>query len=778
MKKNIISIIIVLAAFFAKAQESVMIGEWRGHFPYNSMISVTSDEKEKIYAASKFSLFSYDNTTGLIDIMSKINYLSDIGISCIEYNKPNSTLVIAYSNSNVDLLSKGKIINMNDIYRSNIIGNKTINNIFTKDKLAYLSCGFGIVVIDLVKHEIAETYYIGENGKYVNVTDFTYMPDIKSFIASTDHGLYIAAEDSNLSNYNNWHKITNMPNATSNFCDIEYFNTKLFAAVKSEVFNYDTLLVFNGNEWSYFNNIESTDEIEDIYANEAIIVITNSYGINTYDKNFELINKYWQYSSGASLHSNAAIMVGDTCWIADNRNGLVKCIDPWKSQIIMPTGPEVSQAFTLKKQGDKVFATPGGFNVSWVPLYNSARYSYFCDNDWTTITSKDIPELGNLSDVTDIAVDPRNPNRLFIATYFYGLLEIVDGKLVNIYNGSNSPLKAPNGYTDEYVRCGGLAFDNNNNLWVSHSLGAGIANVLMANNEWGNGINGGLFTNNFNGKEVSTIVIDKHNQKWLKTREYASIYVVNDNNTPNDPSDDKGKCLTNSTGNGALNGQISAIAVDNDGEIWIGSDLGLKVIYYPNRIFEGGNFDAQEILIDYEGTVRPLLESESVTAIAVDFGNNKWIGTASSGVYYISADGSKQYEHFTKENSCLLSNDISAICIDEMGEVFISTSNGICSYKGESSEPQDTNEEIYAYPNPVRPDYTGQVAVTGLVDNSIVKIADFSGRIVFSQRSNGGMITWDGNLPNGKRASSGIYVVFATDSEGRERAVTKILFIE
>lgn len=779
MKKIAMIIIISTMATRLLSQESISVGEWRGHFPYNSLISVATDGKDKIYAASNFSLFSYNKSTGLIDIYSKINSLSDIGISCIRYSEQYSTLVVTYSNSNIDLIVNNKVINMNDIYRSNIIGNKSINSIYIKDRFAYLSCGFGIVVIDLVKHEVSDTYYIGDEGRYVNVTDIVYIPEEQSFMATSDEGLYIANEGSNLSNYTSWKKVEDMPNSSSYLSDIEYFNSSVYVGVKGEGYDDDTLLVYNKGKWGYLNDTANIGELQDIAVSDdkEELLIVNRYYFSTYNKDLGRTGQYWTYEGGIMPNPTAVIKEGDTCWVADNRGGLVKCSNQWNGVSIMPTGPEVSQAFTLRKEGDKLYALMGGHNISWVPLYKEAKYSYFTDNDWVTISNKDIEGLSDATDITDVAVDPRNPDRVFLASYFKGLIEIVNGEIVNIYNGFNSPLQAPTGYTEEYVRCGGITFDAKGNLWVTHSLGSGIANVLMADGTWANGTSGGLFST-VNNKEVSTIVIDQSNQKWIKTRDYANIYVLNDNNTPKDISDDKWKCLTNATGNGALAGQISSIAVDKDGEIWIGSDLGIKVIYYPERIFEGGNFDAQEILVEYDGTVRPLLENESITAIAVDYGNNKWIGTASSGLYYLSPDGSEEFHHFTKENSFLLSNEITAISIDKMGEVFISTSNGICSYKGESSEPQTTNEEIYAYPNPVRPEYTGPISVTGLIDNAIVKIADFSGRIVYSQKSNGGMITWDGNLPNGNRASTGVYVVFATDANGKERAVTKILFIE
>ena len=365
MKKILITLSILTVFFAATAQETVSIGNWRGHFPYNAMTSVASDYNGNIYAASKFSLFSYNKATGLIDIYSKINYLSDIGITCIRYSTKYNTLLIAYSNANLDLLVDGKIYNMNDIYRSNIVGNKTINKIFVKDRYAYLSCGFGIVVIDLLKREVADTYYIGSNGTYVNVLDFAYMDNIQSFIAATDNGLYIANANDNLSNFVNWHKIEDMPHATSAFNEVEYFHSNLITNVKSTTFNSDTLLIFNGSNWSYFSENLQFDAVNDISVSEDTLVITCLYDIKTYNSNLEYIENYWQYwDENGAPNPVETIKDGKSLWVADSRFGLVECTDPWKGFSIKPSGPEVSQAFNLIKEGKKMYAVPGGYNLS------------------------------------------------------------------------------------------------------------------------------------------------------------------------------------------------------------------------------------------------------------------------------------------------------------------------------------------------------------------------------------------------------------------------------
>ena len=222
-----------------------------------------------------------------------------------------------------------------------------------------------------------------------------------------------------------------------------------------------------------------------------------------------------------------------------------------------------------------------------------------------------------------------------------------------------------------------------------------------------------------------------------------------------------------------------SIAQDLDGELWLGSNEGIGVIYSPENVFEtGASYDAQRILVEVGGYTQYLLESESVTAIAVDGANRKWIGTERAGVFLLSPDGTEEILHFTSENSPLYSDFIIDIEINgETGEVFFGTQGGIISYKSTATNPNPTNTDVVAYPNPVREGYSGTIAIKGLVGNADVKITDISGTLIYSTRAEGGQAVWDGRNFDGRKAQTGVYLIFSGDDEGKENLVTKILFI-
>ena len=328
------------------------------------------------------------------------------------------------------------------------------------------------------------------------------------------------------------------------------------------------------------------------------------------------------------------------------------------------------------------------------------------------------------------------------------------------------------------ILASGLDFDSDGNLWVANSGSPSLLSVMEKDGTWKSfNLGGGL-----SGIDISKLMIDHQNQKWILKRKEGFLIVFNDNNTLDNTSDDKAKILSGSTGNGAIPGTgVFAMATDQDGEVWIGSDEGISVFSNPELIFTpGADFDAHQILVprnDGSGLADYLLVTEQVTAIAVDGANNKWIGTARAGLFELSPDGLQELHHFTAENSPLLSDNIVDITIDDNGEVFIGTVNGIISYKGEATPPKPTNETVYAYPNPVRENYEGPIAIKGLVNNADVKITDSYGNAVFSTRSEGGQAIWNGYTMDGRRAASGIYLVFVTNSDGTEKIVTKILVI-
>ena len=275
------------------------------------------------------------------------------------------------------------------------------------------------------------------------------------------------------------------------------------------------------------------------------------------------------------------------------------------------------------------------------------------------------------------------------------------------------------------------------------------------------------------------LLIDSWNQKWGLIGRGGGLFVYNNNNTIDDSSDDEYKILSTSIGNGNLPSQdVYSICMDKDDIIWIGTSKGIGVFYYPNSVFSSYNFDAQQILIQENDYGQYLLSQEKVTSINVDGANRKWVGTEKAGVFLLSEDGTEEIYHFTSENSPLYSNNIVDIAINnENGEVFIGTSKGLISYRSTATEGSKKARKTTVFPNPVRETYNGPIAIKGLTTNARIKITDVAGNLVYEDIALGGQAIWDGKNKFNERAATGVYLVFSVDESGKEKMVSKIMFI-
>jgi hypothetical protein len=383
-----------------------------------------------------------------------------------------------------------------------------------------------------------------------------------------------------------------------------------------------------------------------------------------------------------------------------------------------------------------------------------------------------------VTDIVTISIDPSDNKRIYAGSWGRGLIELYNGTLVAKYGESNSSLRHHTASDTSDIRVGGAAFDQHGNLWVVNSHNNSCLSMKSGNNWTGYNIS------KANESDLAQLMVDRYDQKWILMR-YSnlnpnSILVFTDNGTPDNPSDDQSKVLNSTVGNGNIAGNnVNAIAEDRNGQVWVGTEKGICVFYSPENIFvPGQNFDAQQILVQQGSYVQYLLENEMVTAIAVDGANRKWIGTDRGGVFLFSPDGTTQIYHFTIDDSPLFSNRITALAINPLtGEVYIATDKGLLSFKSTATEGGDTFSDVYAYPNPVKEGYTGYIAIKGLVQDAEVKITDISGRLIFSTKAAGGQAIWDGKNFSGKRAKTGVYLVMASNEDGSEKIVTKILII-
>jgi len=763
------------SVFIRLHAQQIAIGQWRDELPY-ALCNSVADADDRVYCSTPYAVLSVIKEDHSVTRITKITGLSDVGISCINYNKTNQTLVIAYTNANIDLIKNNVIINISDIKRKPILGNKTINSIYFIGTNAYLSCGFGIVVLDLEKEEIKDTYYIGRSGAQVNVLGLTKDHN-DSLFAITEKGIYKAYfKDPNLANFNNWSKDIRI-DTSATYNTITYFGETVIVN-KRKNSSSDTLYTYNDGIWKKWDQ-EKYNPVMKLESNSSYLVISYQNYIRIYDSAFLFLYQISNYFPGGPVPLDAVPDDNNFFWIGDTYAGMVAFdIKQNTFNHYNLSGPLTVNAFFLTIKDNDLYIAPGGLNSSYVWLFTRAQIYHFDNTNWNNIYGANNPQLYNYHDIVTIAVDPFDSKRLYAGTWGNGLLEFYNNQLVNRYTEKNSTLHH-HAYDPDTadIRVGGLAFDPSGNLWVVNTANNNCLSMKKGD-RWT-----GFNIPKANESDMGQLMIDSYGQKWIQMR-YTnlnpySILVFSDNGTPDNTGDDHSIKLNSAVGNGNIPGNIVyAMTTDKNGEVWVGTEDGVAVFYSPENIFTGQDFDAQRILVEQDGYVQYLLENELVNAIAIDGANRKWIGTDRGGVFLFSEDGTKQIYHFTVENSPLLSNRVTSIAINNItGEVYFATDNGVISFKGTATEGGETFENVYAYPNPVREGYDGYIAIKGLVTNAQVKITDINGNLVNTAKAEGGQAIWDGKNLNGKRARTGVYLVFAATEDGSEKIVTKILII-
>jgi len=634
------------------------------------------------------------------------------------------------------------------------------------------------VVLDVDKEEIHDTYYIGASGGQVNVFGIT-KSDQDTLFAATEHGVYLAyAKSPNLANYQSWKKDTRL-NLTAKFGNIINFSGQVIVSKfrpSPSPTGGDSLYRYANGQWNPWV-MDISDPIGHMETNYGKLVISYDYFVKYFGTDFNLINGVYSYNGTGPNPSDAIFDKAGLIWIADKSTGLVSLDMNGNFTPIGISGPLSPLVFAITAFGNDVYVVPGGYD-GYYPFYRPPAIYHYNSTSWTNLTATTDPGLAPVFDLSTITVDPSDPRRIYSGSFNRGLVELYDGKVVSRWGEGNSTLRHHSASTDTSdVRVGGTAFDSDGNLWVvdSHTNDCISKYCKSCLPAWTG------YNLSIGNDDLGQMIIDHSNQKWVVmriiTQVPGALLVFKEDATT--PANSKYIMLNSQKGNGNIPGQaVFAMAVDKNGQVWVGTEKGIGVFFNPENIFSGQNFDAQQILVQQGAYVQYLMENEKVTALAVDGANRKWIGTEGGGLYLFSEDGTKQINHFTTENSPLFSDNILAIAIDpESGEVFIGTDQGIVSYRGTATEGDENFSCTYAYPNPVKEDYDGLIGIKCLVTGAQVRITDIEGNLIFSTKAEGGEAVWDGKNFSGRKAKSGVYLVYAGNNTGTQKIVTKILIL-
>jgi len=763
MKKTISFCITCLAVtlFCCKAHADKAIGSWNAYPAYTDITKI-EHAGNMVFVLASDGLYSYTISDRSIQTYDKTKTLSDCSIGNIAWCKQEKKLLVMYDNYNIDLLeTNGNTTNLSDYYNKSMTVDKTVNNIDMNGQYAYLSTGFGILKIDMRNATIADTYNLGMKVNATTIIDNT-------LFAATTTGIYKGRLDDNLADKAKWTK-----SCSKSFTDLMSLNGSLIGTNNGELCTVDP----DNDSWKafytpWFNKIAKETDRMVLYGR------TNTYIIYSPEK---------RQSIPMMISGIAYSPSDDTYWLTDSDgklgNGTIDSDGTVNMSLtsIAPDGPKYNFFGFMRFVNGKLY-TCGGLGS---PERKACIQVYDQNNGWNTFSDDFAATLDyRYNGAISLDVDPKNPEHVIMGSQA-GMYEFDDGKLSNIFTIDNSPLQGAKTVKENtkknYTIVSSVRFDGDGRLWCTNSVAPSVSLFEYNNGKWESHHHKELINNeNYSLSNMVGIIFDKHRDlMWFGSNDWRKPALI-----CYQPSTDGIRLYNNfknQDGTAITAEYVNSVAEDNEGNIWIATAAG-PLMLAASTIEAGDDYFTQVKVPRNDGTnyADYLLSGLRISTIAIDGAGRKWFGTQDNGVYLISSDNMTQLEHFNKSNSPLLSDAIESIAIDEnTGEVFFGTDKGLCSYMGDASLPADkmTKDDVYAYPNPVRPDYTGLITVKGLTLDADVKIVTVNGTLVAEGRSNGGMFTWDGRDKKGRRVASGVYMVQTATSDGSKGTVCKIAII-
>jgi len=639
---------------------------------------------------------------------------------------------------------------------------KKINHFLEHENKLYISTDFGLVQFNMTTQLFGDTYLLGNAGQELLVYQSAVL---NNFIyVATDLGGIRRADlaNANLNDFAQW----------------QTFDPGYWAGITN---HNNQLLCLNANNAVYRHNgtgfslvLNLPQPGIDFRSYQNVLSVTTTNHVYTFDQNLIQTSHIISTNIPDIVASfTCASVIGNSVFIGTKENGIISApiANPSTFQMIKPDGPSRNNVFSLQTTpSNKLWITYGGYNVYYVPDYSNFGVSKFSDTGWLNIPYEETLESQS---ITRVILNPNNEKNVFFGTNQTGILEFQDDVAIAKYdhNTPNGPESVflPLSPNFKSVRNNGLAFDRSGNLWFSNSLINNAIKVKKADGSWQSfSIEEFVTTTDIN---YGRMTIDKNGTKWSASE--LGVFGFNENVVPNfkfaKSSDDEGKPFLNNA---------RCAAVDNNNRLWIGTLGGLRILPSVDRFLSEEFLETNPIIVMDDGLPQELLYEQAITDIAVDGANNKWIGTGNSGVFLLSPNGQETLYRFTRENSPLPSNVINDIDVNRnTGEVFFATDAGLVSFKGTSTGASDNLNNVYVYPNPVRPEFNGTVKVAGLIDDANVKITDIEGNLVFETTSEGGTIEWDTKAFGKYRVASGVYMIFIASKDGTETKTKKVMII-
>ncbi len=760
--KLILTTLLSVLLFTSQAQFDKELWDWESHLPVQNGYQV-AQSKDHIYYATLWSIVRVEKEEQSGSFLSKVSGLTDTGISTIAYDDANEQLIIAYTNGGLDYVQKdGSVINIADFQQNVTFPDKTINKIIVTDNgRALFATRFGVVAQNL------ETYFFDfTTNMETEVLELAQKSN--KIYAATEEGIYLLDEKENVipDDFTAWTFLdgaVGLP-AIYSCIDIEIYEDEVYAIIDDQLYRST-----DGN-WSVLQEDSEEDDFIFISAEGQHLLVGSKGGSKTrldaYDKSGNYIpseNSCANSMVDAIETQNGAIWYADRWHGFRNQEGLNE-----DCSILYYDSPYSQRVREIRVKDSDPYISSGGINENF--LFDDNRNGFYIerDGDWKNYNGNSVSEINANSMINFVVVQPHPSKDIIYAGAFPGgLLEINNETGVNeVYNKSNSPLMGTANALD-LVRVVELQFDDQENLWVVTYNAEEPLHVMTPQGVWHSFSFGNI-------RNLGAMQIDDFGKLWFQLATgNGGVLVFDHGGTIADPTDDD-YVKFNSSNTEMTTNRVLSIKKDLDGDMWVGT-LNGPVIFECGDIFPEKNCSGSIRKVLQDSIPAPLLATEAITTIAVDGANRKWLGSG-TGIYVQSASGNNEELRLTVDNSPLFDNNIIDIEYDPvLGEMYIGTIKGVQSVRIDATGATQffSKSNMYTFPNPVRPDWTGLIAISGLARDANVKITDMQGRLVFEANAKGGLLTWDGFDYTGRRAKAGVYMVYATYTKDLDNIATE-----
>jgi hypothetical protein len=592
-----------------------------------------------------------------------------------------------------------------------------------------LATNFGIVLIDLVNHEVKDNWYPNNNQQAIATLDVLIAND--SVFATTTNGLWKSAFNANTLLASQWTRLT----------AFDTYGLKKIIAFKGNIYSYNHNAIFQlpkSNSFLQFpnagiNHLDTTDT----QLNISVQYPNNKGAVFQLNKELSIS---MLIDSNLLGNPKQSLLASTNYWVADSLNGLLlkNNTTQW-----VPLGGPIARIQGLAAMSENELIAPFG-NLT-------KGFTKFTENRWSNYTQLGALQLPNFNAST---INTKGQDYWFTS----------NSSIVHITNDNKVETIQPNNIQGTYQQ---ITTDQTNNIWAIQDQ-QGL--VKQENNQW----NTIPLPNGYQKNGLTQFVVNQQGQAWLIAPNNQGLYVYQNKTIY---SNETWKQFTTQINNGNLpSTHVTSLCNDLNGSIWVGTDNGIGIFNCGDIATAACN--AYLPIVNNNGFNGYLFQKETINCISVDGANRKWIGT-NNGAWLLSADGITIIEHFTKLNSPLPNDTISQILVQpNTGEVFINTRNQMVSYRSTATQGKETQTTIQIFPNPVSSYFNGQIAMKGLVENALVKITDLTGKLLFQTTALGGQALWNGKNYLGQKVATGIYLVFVRDLSGNEHSVGKIVIAD